>query len=549
MPALHRIAILALLVATFVALATVTLDKPGYYDDEVVFVPVSLRTLGQCDVDAAVTRQWGCFPLMQAPGSVGAVKAWLHAPIFALFGINTWTVRLPSILVAAVALVVVWTFARRELGGAWAILLLALLATDPVLSSHARLDWGPQMIAALMRVTALAGLWRWLQTGRIFWLALTCAAVAVGFADKLDFIWVIGALLGAAVLVAGPLFYDRLRDGTPWQPALAGVTGGLLLWGTLTLARQAANLDASVNAGMPGIGERLANLWQLYAATFSGTSVLNRVFGTKAVTTAFFNVLALVQLLTAAALLSSWRPWTPARRFLAYLTMTLVLLIAAIAVTPWAGGPDRPFMIWPLPTLHLVTLLAIVAQHAGGTADGRGTALRRSVAVVGTVVCGALLAWNAGWQLRYIDAWRDNHDYQAPFDSAIAKLGARIDELEIDRVIAVDRGLHQQLVTLAGRRRAADFREWTWRLTETPDLERDDLRRAVAEQLSGRRVAFVLHGPPFTVLAGARERLEALLRRHRPCARTEESIVNAAAKPLYAIVVADYRNCAAGPAG
>jgi len=173
MPALQRIVILVLLVAAFVALATVALDKPGYHHDEVAFVPVSLRALGQCDVDAAVTRQWGCFPLTQALGYVGAVKAWLHAPIFALVGVNTWSVRLPSILVAAAALIVLWSFARRALGGVWAVLLLVLLATDPVLTSHARLDWGPQMIAVLMRVTALAALWRWLQTGRTFWLALT----------------------------------------------------------------------------------------------------------------------------------------------------------------------------------------------------------------------------------------------------------------------------------------------------------------------------------------------------------------------------------------
>jgi len=171
------------------------------------------------------------------------------------------------------------------------------------------------------------------------------------------------------------------------------------------------------------------------------------------------------------------------------------------------------------------------------------------VAVVGTVVCGTALAWHVALQLRYIDAWQNNRDYQAPFDPAIAKLGARIVRLDLDRVIVVDWGLHPQLVTLADRGRAADVRDWTWRLIDTQDLERDDFRRAVARQLSGRRVAFVLHGVPFTVSTGARERLEALLRRDRPCKRTEESIANAAGKPLYTVVVADYRNCPTGAAG
>jgi hypothetical protein len=60
--------------------------------------------------------------------------------------------------------VLLWLFVRHELGGAWALLLLALTATDPVFVSHARLDWGPQVIAAFLRVLALIALWRWIQT-------------------------------------------------------------------------------------------------------------------------------------------------------------------------------------------------------------------------------------------------------------------------------------------------------------------------------------------------------------------------------------------------
>ena len=219
---LVRYAVPLVFVGIFLALATVALDKPGYYYDEVVFVPASLRALGQCDVDAAVTMEVGCFPLMQTLGYVGAVKAWLSAPLIATFGINLWTVRLPPILIAALALVIMWWFVRRELGTAWAALLLALLATDPVLLNHARLDWGPQMIAAFLRVLSLVALWRWLQTGRKRWLIILCASFLVGFIDKLNFVWVIGAWVAAAAVVAGRLALDRLRTGKPWQPADRG---------------------------------------------------------------------------------------------------------------------------------------------------------------------------------------------------------------------------------------------------------------------------------------------------------------------------------------
>ena len=133
-------------------------------------------------------------------------------------------------------------------------------------------------------------------------------------------------------------------------------------------------------------------------------------------------------------------------------------------------------------------------------------ALRATIATAGAVVWGALLAWHIAMDLRYVDTWQNDRDYRPLFDPAIAKLGKRLDQLEADRVISVDWGLHQPLVTLADRDRAAHYREWTWRLIDAPDLERDDLRRAVAQDVTGKRVAFVLHAAG---LHGVRRRAQA----------------------------------------
>ena len=543
MPHLVRYLVPAAFIAIFLALATVALDKPGYYYDEVTFVPASLRVLGQCDVDAMVTREIGCLPLMQTLGYVGAVKAWFHAPLFATFGINVWTVRLPSILLAAAALVLLWLFVRHELGSAWALLLLALTATDPVLVSHARLDWGPAVIAALLRVLSLIGLWRWIQTGRMFWLATGCIAMLIGFFDKLNFLWVIIALVGAAALVAPRALLVHLRRGAPWQPAIAGVTGVVLLWGVVTLVRSAARLDILGDAGTIDVAAHLRKVWDLYAATFSGTSVLSWVFGMEVIATHAFNFVLIAQLAAAAVLLAFTRPWTPARRLLAFLSAATVLLAGVIAATRQVGGSHHLVMLWPLATLQLVTMLAIVVQHIDRPAAGWLRAFRGSVATFGAIACGALLAWNIAIDVSYVDAWRNDRDYRQTFDPAIAKLGERLTRLDVDRVISVDWGLHQPLVTLAKRERAANYREWTWRLIDTADLERDDLRSAVAEHVTGKRVAFVLHAPRYTVFSGARARLDALLARDAPCHRNEETFMNAGGNPLYTIVVADYRTC------
>lgn len=543
MRTLLRYSVALSLVAVFLLLATIALDKPGYYYDEVIHIPVAMRALGDCEVDAAVTKEIGCFPLMQTLGYVGAVKAWLAAPVIAIFGTNVWSVRLPPIIVAALALLVLWTFARRELGTAWSTLLLVLLACDPVLLNHARLDWGPQMIALLMRVTSLFALMRWLQTGRLFWLVVVCATFLIGLVDKVNFIWVIGAWLAATVTVMGPTAWSRLRAAAPWQPIVAGVTAALLAWGVLTLVRRAAGLDILGDAQTLTWGEQLAKVWNLYASTFSGLSVINWVFGADVPVTAAFNVLLLLQLVTAIVLLAWCRPWTPARRLLAFLTAATAYLLLAIAATRQVGGSHHLFMLWPMPTLHLVTLVAVAAQHLG-TERGRGMALRGAIALGGIVAVGALLAWNVAMDIRYADVWRNDRDFRPLFDPAIASLGERLDALAPDRVISVDWGLHQPLVTLAGRDRAARYREWTWRLADAgSNLDRDDMRRVIARDLPGKRVAFVLHGPGYTVFDGARARLDALLAATKPCSTTEEGFSNASGRMIYTIVLADYASC------
>jgi hypothetical protein len=540
---IFRYAVLLAFVGVFVVLATVALDKPGYYYDEVIFVPAALRVLGHCDVDAAVSMQVGkCFPLMQTLGYVGAVKAWAHAPLFALFGINTWTVRLPSILLVAATILLLGVFVRRELGTTWAALLLALLATDPVILNHARLDWGPHVIAVFLRAVALIALWRWLTTGTKRWLIILCAAFLIGFIDKLNFLWVIVAWAAAGAAVGGRLAVLHLRDGRPWQPLIAGVTLALLGLGLVTLVRLAAQLDILGDAGALTFAQQLAKVWGLYAATFSGMSVINWVFGADVPATIAFNILLLVQLACAAVLLAIWRPWSPARRFLAFLTAATAFLLLAIAATRQVGGSHHLLMLWPMPALHLVTLLAISTQHLG-TERGRGMALRATLATGGAIVWGALLAWHIAMDFRSFDIWRNDRDYRPLFDPAIASLDRRVDALGVDRVISVDWGLHQPLVTLAEPATAGRYREWSWRLIDASDLARADLRRAVAQDVEGRRVAFVLHAPGFTVFDGARRRLDALLAYYKPCHTSEERFVNAAGKPLYTIVVADYKTC------
>ena len=119
-------------------------------------------------------------------------------------------------------------------------------------------------------------------------------------------------------------------------------------------------------------------------------------------------------------LLAVWRPWSPARRLLAFLTAATAFLVIAIAATRQVGGSHH--LRHDLAHAHVasVTLLAITTQHLG-TQRGQGTAFRATIATTGAIVWGALLAWNIAMDLRYVDAWQNDRDYRPLFDPAIGE--------------------------------------------------------------------------------------------------------------------------------
>src|SRR5438552_3329823 len=74
---------------------------------------------------------------------MGALKAWIYAPVFRFFGVSALTIRLPAILLAAVTLLIFFQTLRAKLGAVWATIPVWIMAVDPVNLFPSRLDWGP----------------------------------------------------------------------------------------------------------------------------------------------------------------------------------------------------------------------------------------------------------------------------------------------------------------------------------------------------------------------------------------------------------------------
>ena len=166
---------------------------------------------------AAAIRVFGQPVCTMIMGYIGALKAWLYAPVFWLWPPSVWSLRLPVVLAGAVT---IWLFAallRRVAGGRAAVLGAVLLAADPMFLTTTTFDWGPVALQQLLLVAALL----LLVHSRI---TLGCMALGLALWNKAIFLWLLSSLAVVAVL----LFGRRIRAELTW-PRMSRAAGAFLL--------------------------------------------------------------------------------------------------------------------------------------------------------------------------------------------------------------------------------------------------------------------------------------------------------------------------------
>ncbi|NUS44872.1 MAG: glycosyltransferase family 39 protein, partial [Mycobacteriaceae bacterium] len=124
-----------------------------------------------------------------------------------LFGLNSWSLHVPEVLMGMAAVALLWRSVRRCFGPAAGLLAGLALAATPVAALMFRFDNPDAMLALL--VTAAA--WAMLRAvepgshGRLRWLLACGALVGFGFLAKQLQVMLVVPALSLTYLVAGPL--------------------------------------------------------------------------------------------------------------------------------------------------------------------------------------------------------------------------------------------------------------------------------------------------------------------------------------------------------
>lgn len=381
----------------------------------------------------------------------GSLKAWLYLPVFKLLRPNVYSLRVPVLLLGAATLFVFFLFFRMAMGDAAAIGCTALLAVDPLFTIMTVLDSGIVVLQHLLAAGALLLFVQFHRTGRRWMLGGAAFLCGLALWDKATFLWVMCAFAGGAAAA----FPRQLRASL--KPSLVGLFGACLMAGAAPLIYYNLTSPGEMpqTAGglaVPGLPHRLVMLGR----TLDGSSLfellineqppraavsINRKTERAAVAVSRWaggptrHWLLPAFVLSLLVLPFAWR--TRVRRWMLF---SAVGFAAGFAVTlPFAkaGASQHIILLWPLPQMLVVSAVLAV-----------GDRIRRPAAVLaaatGVLVISGLLVTTTYYaeivQKGTARYWSD----------AINPLRSELQRLSGASLICLDWGIMYPLRFLAG---------------------------------------------------------------------------------------------------
>ncbi|HTL16536.1 MAG TPA: glycosyltransferase family 39 protein, partial [Patescibacteria group bacterium] len=247
------------------------LQNPGFQYDEALLVlgAVHMRNApGELalphDPNTWFCPSGHCFPLLTVR-YVGAIKEYLCLPLFAAFGPSAEGVRIVSMLLGMLGLYGIAILIAGQVSPAAAAITACMIAVNPAYADLTVFDNGTVAIwmgALGVLCLAISHYLRRQNVLAAFWLGM---AVGFGVWARANFVWLLGALFAAALLVLG----RRLRQPlSHWAAAaLGGLVGGAPFFLYQVVSRGGTWEAIGMFSTRESLGQRLSTRLIMFSET------------------------------------------------------------------------------------------------------------------------------------------------------------------------------------------------------------------------------------------------------------------------------------------
>jgi hypothetical protein len=377
-------------------------------------------------------------PLMVFP-YIGALKSWLYAPLFSVFGTSAAIIRIPVVAIVTVGLVLIFIGVRQVTNLLVALLVFTALCFDNSVFWLTRDDVGPSAIEFLLKCAAFACAARFAHTGRRRWVVLLLVSLGLGVFNKLNFIWAVDAAVLVSVVLA--IRYHRVLRAH-LDVVLIWVIGLVVIYVPFGLYYLENHISSA--AGRPGSLQPWAHFETGMGRALSGTWFYNYVL--SPLSARAIVVWIVLIFFTAGAVASVALPRTRnlavALSALTAVVIALQCLATAQATAGWHYIAVYPFVtivgaygVWALARAAFTKPWAVAGAVAG-------------VAVAATAYSGVLM-------IKYIDALR-REPVNSAWSVAVYKLSRDLRRVN-GTIVTADWGIFNPLFALHPDRRYAEF--------------------------------------------------------------------------------------------
>ncbi|MFE1593892.1 ArnT family glycosyltransferase [Nocardia sp. NPDC058705] len=128
---------------------------------------------------------------------------WVMELSVRVFGLNSWSMLVPQVLLGVASVALLWATVRRSFGPAAGLIAGTVLAVTPVAVLMFRFN-NPDALLVLLMVAAAWAMTRAVSDGRWRWLLLTGGLIGFGFLAKQLQVLLVVPPLALTYLVAGP---------------------------------------------------------------------------------------------------------------------------------------------------------------------------------------------------------------------------------------------------------------------------------------------------------------------------------------------------------
>jgi len=380
---------------------------------------------------------------------VGTLKAAIYAPILRTFGNSNGTLRLPSLLIGAVSVWLVFLLVRRLAGTRAAVLATVLLATDALYLLTNVFDWGPVALQHLLFAGAFYSAVRFAQERHRGWLFACSLMAGLALWDKALFVWFFAGFSVALLVIFPREIWALLKD----KRSVAAAVGGLLLGAAPLIyynkIHHLRTFTANVN---PDEGSPFRKI-QALDRTLDGSGLLGYLTRERAeggtarvrlweeaplwITSKLGETRQSIQplLLVCAFIAAPLLCWNGPRRKVALLIILggLIAYLLMISSKETGGSVHHTILLWPLPQI----LLGLALAEVGCRWPGRVS----RVAAAAVVICAFsnLLVLNT--YLSQFIAFGAGPAWSDAIRPLVAELGVRPGK----QIFAVDWGITQQI--------------------------------------------------------------------------------------------------------